>query len=80
MRMEKVCQIRDQLRATQSRHKSYVACRKRNLKFEVGDLVFLRVSPTKEVVRFRVRGKLSPRYIGQFEIREPVGEEVHCKP
>jgi len=36
----------------------------------VGDKVFLKVSPVKRVRRFNLRGKLSPRYIGPYEIIE----------
>jgi hypothetical protein len=39
----------------------------------VGDQVFLKLSPWKGVVRFGKRGKLSPRYIGPYEITERVG-------
>ena len=39
----------------------------------VGDQVFLRVSPMKGVMRFGKKGKLSPRYIGPFEILERIG-------
>ena len=34
----------------------------------MGDHVFLKISPFKGVMRFGKRGKLSPRYIGPFEI------------
>ena len=47
--------------------------RRRPLEFEVGDHVFLKVMPKRGVVRFGKRGKLSPRYIGPFEILERVG-------
>ena len=47
--------------------------RRRPLEFEVGDHVFLKVMPKREVVRFGKRGKLSPRFIGPFEILERVG-------
>jgi hypothetical protein len=40
------------------------------LQFEVGDHVYLKVSPMKDVKRFGVKGKLSPRYIGPFLILE----------
>jgi len=40
------------------------------LKFQVGDKAFPKVSPTKGIKRFGVRGKLSPRYIGPYEIIE----------
>ena len=43
------------------------------LQFEVGDHVYLRVSPTKGVQRFGLKGKLAPRYIGPFEILEICG-------
>nr|GEU39870.1 putative reverse transcriptase domain-containing protein [Tanacetum cinerariifolium] len=38
------------------------------MKFEVGDMVMLKVSPWKWVVRFIKRGKLNPRYIGPFKV------------
>ena len=47
--------------------------RRRPLEFEVGDHVFLRVMPKRGVVRFGKRGKLSPRFIGSFEILERMG-------
>jgi hypothetical protein len=43
------------------------------LQFEVGDFVYLRVSPTQGVQRFGIKGKLAPRYIGPFEILETCG-------
>ncbi|XP_052113917.1 uncharacterized protein LOC110278045 [Arachis duranensis] len=58
---------------SQSRQKAYVDNRRRNLEFSVGDQVFLRVSPMKGVMRFGKRGKLSPRYIGPFEILDRIG-------
>ncbi|KAI5335422.1 hypothetical protein L3X38_025555 [Prunus dulcis] len=45
--------------------------------FEVGDWVFLKLSPWKGVVRFGKRGKLSPRYIGPYEIIERVGPAAY---
>ena len=47
--------------------------RRRPLEFEVGDHVFLKVMPKRGVVRLGKRGKLSPRFIGPFEILERVG-------
>ena len=46
--------------------------RRRPLEFEVGDHVFLKVMPKRGVVRFGKRGKLSPRFIGPFEILERI--------
>ena len=57
----------------QIRQKSYADVRRRPLEFEVGDHVFLKVLPKRGVVRFVKRGKLSPRFIGPFEILERVG-------
>ena len=58
--VEKVCIIRNHLRATQTRQKSHADNRRRSLEFQVGDHVFLRVTPTKGIIRFGVRGKLNP--------------------
>ena len=70
---EKVSLIRQRLLMAQSRQKSYADVRRRPLEFEVGDHVFLKVMPKRGVVRFGKRGKLSPRFIGPFEILERVG-------
>jgi hypothetical protein len=43
------------------------------LQFQVGDFVYLRVSPTKGVQRFGIKGKLAPRYVGPFEILKVCG-------
>ncbi|XP_060671313.1 uncharacterized protein LOC132803092 [Ziziphus jujuba] len=71
--VDKVNIIRAKLKATQDRQKSYVDVRRKDLKFEVSDRVFLRLSPWKGVVRFAKRGKLTPRYIGPYEIVERIG-------
>ncbi|KAK4731440.1 hypothetical protein R3W88_024428 [Solanum pinnatisectum] len=43
----------------------------------VGERVLLKVSPMKGVMRFGKKGKLSPRYIGLFEIVERIGEVAY---
>ena len=70
---EEVSLIRQRLLMAQSWQKSYADVRRRPLEFEVGDYVFLKVMPKRGVVRFGKRGKLSPRFIGPFEILERVG-------
>ena len=55
------------------RNLEYADKRRKDLEFEVEDQVFLKLSPWKGLVRFGKRGKLSPRYIGPFEIVERVG-------
>ena len=69
----KVKTIQANLKAAQSHQKSYADKRRKPLQFEVGDHVYLRVSPTKGVQRFGLKGKLAPRYIGPFEIIEICG-------
>jgi hypothetical protein len=69
----KVRPIRKNLEATQARKKSYHDKRRKPLQFEVGDFVYLKVSPTKGVQRFGIKGKLAPRYIGPYEIIETYG-------
>jgi hypothetical protein len=65
-----VLHIQDNLKAAKSRQESYANKRRRPLEFEVGDHVYLRVSPMEDVKRFGVKGKLAPRYIGPFPILE----------
>ena len=70
---EKVPIIHQRMKAAQDRYKSYADKRRRPLEFNVYDHVFLKVSPTKGVVRFGVKGKLNPKYIGPFEVLERIG-------
>ena len=57
---------------------SYAENRKRPLEFDVGDQVYLKISPMKGVMRFGRKGKLSLRYVGPYEILQRVGE-VACE-
>jgi hypothetical protein len=61
----------------QSRQKSYVDHRRRELSFEVGDFVYLWVSPMRGLHRFKVRDKLAPRFIIPFKILEKRGEVAY---
>nr|GFB45973.1 putative reverse transcriptase domain-containing protein [Tanacetum cinerariifolium] len=70
---EKIVQIKNRLLTAKSRQKSYTDVRRKPMEFEVGDKVMLKVSPWKGVNRFGKHGKLSPRYIGPFEIIERIG-------
>ena len=65
--------IHKRLLTAQSLHKSYVDKRRQHLEFEAGDHVFLKVMPKRKVVKFGKQGKLSPRFIGPFEVLERVG-------
>jgi hypothetical protein len=70
---EKIRIIQANLKTAQSRQKSYADIRRSPLRFQVGDFVYLRVSPTRGIQRFGVKGKLAPRYVGPFEILEICG-------
>ncbi|KAL4273223.1 hypothetical protein GQ457_13G024290 [Hibiscus cannabinus] len=74
---EKVKLICDQLKIASDRQKSYVDLKCREIEYVVGDRVFLKVSPWKKVMRFGRKGKLSPRYIGPYEIVERVGSVAY---
>ena len=47
--------------------------KRKNIRYEIGEKVFLKVSPWKKVMKFRKKGKLSPRFIGPYEVIENVG-------
>jgi hypothetical protein len=70
---EQVRTIRENLRVAQTRQKSYADNRRRPLVFEEGDHVYLKVSPLRGMRRSKVKGKLSPRFIGPFRIFRRVG-------
>ena len=67
---DKIRKIQKHIKAVQSQQKSYAYTRRSELEFQVGDKVLLKVSPGKGVRRSNIRGKLSIRYIGPFEIIE----------
>jgi hypothetical protein len=69
--------IRENLKVAQTRQKSYADNRRRPLEFEEGDYVYLKVSPLRGMRRFKVKEKLSPRFIGPFLILKRVGEVAY---
>ncbi|KAI3445216.1 hypothetical protein Pfo_001881, partial [Paulownia fortunei] len=72
-----VKKIQERMKIAQSRQKSYADKRRKDLEFAIGDHVFLKVAPMKGVMRFGKKGKLSPRYVGPFEILERVGDKAY---
>jgi hypothetical protein len=74
---EQVHIIRENLRVAQTRQKSYADNRRRPLEFEEGDHVYLKVSPLRGMRRFKVKGKLSPHFIGPFRVFRRVGEMAY---
>nr|GFA66279.1 retrotransposon protein, putative, Ty3-gypsy subclass [Tanacetum cinerariifolium] len=71
---EKVAVAKEKLKEAHTRQKSYADKHRRSIEFQPGDRVFLKVSPARGVRRFGIKGKLSPRFIGPFEILDRVGE------
>ena len=71
--VDKIDIVKSRLKAVQDRQKSYADQHRREMEYQVGEKVFLKVSPWKGVLRFGNKGKLSPRYIGPYEIIEKVG-------
>ncbi|GJX08439.1 putative reverse transcriptase domain-containing protein [Tanacetum coccineum] len=74
---DKISQIKDRLKAARDRQRSYADKRRKPLKFSVGDYVLLKMSPWKGVVCFEKKGKLTPRFVGPFEIVEKVGHVAY---
>jgi hypothetical protein len=65
--------IRENSKLAQMGQKSYHDKGTAPRHYEVGDYVYLKVSPTKGVQRFGVKGNLAPHYIGPYEIIEVCG-------
>ncbi|TYK26028.1 pol protein [Cucumis melo var. makuwa] len=74
---EAIQKIRARMYTAQSRQKSYADMRRKDLEFDVGDKVFLKVAPMRGVLRFEKRGKLSPRFVRPFEILERIGQVAY---
>jgi hypothetical protein len=70
---EKVKQIQANMLAAQSHQKSYNDKRCRPLEFEVGDHIYLRVTPINGARHFSIKGKLAPCYIGLYPIIDKYG-------
>jgi hypothetical protein len=43
------------------------------VEFKERDKLFLKITPMKGVMRFRKKGKLSPKYIGHFDVSQKIG-------
>ncbi|CAH9085905.1 unnamed protein product [Cuscuta epithymum] len=74
---EAIKTIRQRIEAAQCRQKSYADAKRRPLEFQEGDRVFVKVTPMKGVMRFGKRGKLSPRFVGPYEITKKVGKVAY---
>ncbi|KAK5785341.1 hypothetical protein PVK06_039915 [Gossypium arboreum] len=70
---DKVKVIRNRLKEAVDRQKSYADLKRKDIEYAVGDMVFLKVSPWKKILRFGKKGKLSPRFIGPYRILKRIG-------
>ena len=70
---ENVKMIRERLKVATDRQKSYSDMKRKDIRYEVGEKVFSKVSPWNKVMRFGKKGKLSPRFIGPYEVIKKVG-------
>ena len=70
---EKVRIVRNRIQASQSRQKAYVDRRRRLLEFAARDHVFLRVAQTTGVGRALSSRKLSPKFLGPYQISRRIG-------
>ena len=70
---EKVQVIRERLKAANDRQKSSADLKRRNIAYEVGDKVFLKVSSWRKILRFGKKGKLSLRFIRSYKVLERIG-------
>ncbi|KAJ9557239.1 hypothetical protein OSB04_011853 [Centaurea solstitialis] len=70
---DKIKMVQEKLKTARDRQKSYADNRRKPLEFQVGDKVLLKVSPWKGLIRFGKKGKLSPRFVGPFEVVERIG-------
>ncbi|KAL8089701.1 hypothetical protein AgCh_039255 [Apium graveolens] len=69
--------IQKRLIAGQHRQNKYADQSRKDIEFEEGSLVLLKVSPWKGLTRFGKKGKLSPRYVGPFENLKRVGKVAY---
>ncbi|XP_068323194.1 uncharacterized protein [Pyrus communis] len=69
--------IKVNMKEAQDRQKSLDDRHATDRVYNVGDWVFFKLSPWKGVLRFGKKGKLSPRYIGPYQITERVDEVVY---
>jgi hypothetical protein len=70
---EKIQTIRQRIKEAQDRQKSYADAHHVNHSYEVGDRFFLRVKPHKSLIKFGKGDKISPRFMGPFEVVERKG-------
>ena len=74
--VQQVCLIQSRIKDAQDRQKRYADAKRRKVEFEAGDKVLIKISPMKGVHRFGIKVKVSPKFIGPYEIIARVGSVV----
>ena len=77
LNIDKTQLIKSCLKAAQDRQKSYANLKRKDIEYVVREKVFLKISLWKGVVHFGKHGKLSPRYVGPYEVIEKLGPIVY---
>jgi hypothetical protein len=74
---KQVQMVHESLNVDQTQQKSYANKWRRDLLFEINDFIYLKVSPMRDTHRFKVKGKLAPRYMGPFKVIDRKGEVAY---
>jgi hypothetical protein len=74
---ENVAKVRENLKIAQSRQKSYADRKRKDVSFDVGEHVYLKLTPLRGTKRFHVKGKLSPWYVGPYPIVKRIGKVAY---
>jgi hypothetical protein len=74
---KQVQMVCESIKVALTQQKSFADKRRRDLSFEIGDFVYLKVSPMRGTHRFKVKGKLAPWYVGQFKVIDHKGEVAY---
>jgi hypothetical protein len=72
-----VTKVRENLKIAQSSQKSYADLKRKEVSFDVGEHVYLKVTPLRGTERFHVKGKLAPRYVGLYPIVQRIGRVAY---
>jgi hypothetical protein len=75
--VNQVQMVHESLKVAQTRQKSFADKRRRDLSFEIGYFVYLKVLPMRGTCSFKIKGKLAPIYGGPFLVIDCMGEVAY---